>query len=128
MFAKGIDDKYVACSDAIRPIKEIDILDYYAGTKKWYCVVSEYSLDEVSVKGLAVPDYKKGVKLEIYRDRYGTNSRIRSGFRHMCFVEIDVCAAVKTGKSRFYLCEEKSNKYFFIDYIPVNCFAVMKNN
>lgn len=129
LFAKEIDDKYVACSDAIRPIKEIDILDYYADTKKWYCVVSEYSLDEVSVKGLAVPDYKKGVKLEIYRDRYGTNRRIRSGFRHSCFIEIDIRAAVAAGKSRPYLCEEKKcGQHFFVDYIPVNCFTVMKND
>lgn len=59
MFAKGIDDKYAACSDAIRPIKEIDILDYCEDTKRWYCVVSEYSLDEICVNGLIVPDYKK---------------------------------------------------------------------
>lgn len=128
VFAKGIDDKYAACSDAIRPIEEVDILDYCEDTKRWYCVVSEYSLDEICVNGLIVPDYKKGVKLEIYRDRYGTNSRIRSGFGHMCFVEIDVCAAVRAGKSMFYLCEKKSNKYFFVDYIPVSCFTVMKND
>ena len=114
LFAKEIDDKYVACSDAIRPIKEIDILDYYADTKKWYCVV---------------PDYKKGVKLEIYRDRYGTNRRIRSGLRHSCFIEIDIRAAVAAGKSRPYLCEEKKcGQHFFVDYIPVNCFTVMKND
>ena len=129
LHAKGIETFFTACEDAIRPIKEIDILDYCEDTKIWYCVVSEYRLDEITAKGLTVPEYSKGVKLEVYRSKYGANDRIRSGFRHSCFVEIDIRAAVAAGKSRFYFCDEKKcGQHFFVDYIPVNCFTIIKND
>ena len=50
LHAKGIETFFTACEDAIRPIKEIDILDYREDTKIWYCIVSEYRLDEITAK------------------------------------------------------------------------------
>lgn len=129
LHAKGIETFFTACENAIRPIKEIDILDYCEDTKIWYCIVSEYRLDEITAKGLTVPEYSKGVKLEVYRNKYGAKDRIRSSFGHSCFIELDIWAAVAAGKSRFYLCEEtRCRQHFFVDYIPVNCFTIIKND
>ena len=131
LYAKGLDDSYAACKepcyDYIVPIKKIDFRDYLNDDTIWYCYISKYELDTIRADGLA--DTRKGVRQEIFR-RKKIPTPLDYDQRNMYVVEIDIQAALTEGKSSFFLAEthwgSNTYKHFFVDYIPANCFTIIK--
>ena len=131
LYAKGLDDSYAACkepcNDYIVPIKKINIKDYLNDDTIWFCYVSSYQLDEIKADGLT--DTRKGVHKEIFRSK-GLPTHLDWNYRNMYVGIIDIQAALTEGKSSFFLAETRwgSNTYesFFVDYIPANCFTIIK--
>lgn len=131
LYARGLDDSYAACREPcnnyIVPIKKIHFKDYLNDETIWYCYVSKYELDRIRVEGLSDP--RKGVRQEIFR-RKGIPTHLDWNQRDKYFVIIDLQAVMIEGKSSFFLGETHwdSNTYehFFVDYIPTNCFTIIK--
>ena len=127
LYAKGVETSFAACKNAIRPIEEISINDYYKAEKIWYCLIKDYQLNEICKEGL-VSD-RKGVHIQIFQ---ANESNVWSGVRRegeaYKYVVIDVNRAFKSGKSKFYRCKYEDytarGESFFVDYVAPDCLRI----
>ena len=120
LYAKGIETSFTACQNAIRPIKEININDYYKVDNIWYCFIEDYKVERIRKEGLA--SGRKGVHVQIAQANVSNvRKKDYSRGKTYYYAVIDVKKAFESGKSKFYCCKYEEYMVrgvsFFVDYV-----------
>lgn len=127
LYAKGVETSFAACKNAIRPIEEININDYYKAEKIWYCLIKDYQVNEICKEGLVCA--RKGVHIQIFQtNESDVWSRVRREGEAYKYVVIDANRAFISGESKFYRCKYEEyaarGESFFVDYVAPDCLRI----